>query len=113
MAEVEIRCSIDLPPVVAERLRRLGAEALASGWDGRLPHSARFTLCPVCLMPTWQSSSYVGDENVVFADIDQFGLCHVCEETRSRFPDIFRWVSFVLTTRGIIGNETNRQIPTT
>lgn len=106
MSEPKIVCAFELPAPIRARLLRLGAEELTRECDGRKMTSTRFGLCPICLSPTWKSSMSNEDtELTVHASVDRNELCAPCEDARYKFPDVFRWIVYVLGSRGIIGGE--------
>jgi hypothetical protein len=104
---IQIVCDIDLPARVRERLLRVGMEELARTWRKEDPekHRAYYSLCPICLSPTWKSSTFEGTGKAICASVDHSELCLPCGEARHRFPDVFQWVVYVLGMRGLIGGE--------
>ena len=107
MSEVpSISCDIDLPAPAKARLLRIGTEELARKHDNGAPWKvAHFSLCPICLAPTWVSSSVEEAEPTIVARVSPFEMCHPCEDARHRFPDVFLWMVYVLGSRGLIGEE--------
>ncbi len=104
MSDPVIKSSIVLSVLTRARLLQASKERFAKDWEGQIPMIVYFTLCPICLAPIWRQSSFEEAESTIFVGISS-DLCCPCQEVHDRFPDIFKWVVYVLGMREVLTTE--------